>query len=460
MPLFMMPLALVGLASVPALAAIYWLRNRYRRQVVSSLILWLDQREAREGGRRLQRVQTPLVFFLELLALLGLTLAATDPRLPLAQDRRPVIVVLDDSYSMQAGGDDSPRQRALAAMRKGLGEGSTARFILAGAQPQVMGDPIEVGQASESLLGRWRCESARADLGRAVALAGELGGPRARVLVLTDHAPTDEEAVRGRVRWLAFGQPRPNLAFVNAVRSAHADGQRVLLELANLADTPASTKLSLGSQQRTLELMPGQTQRFWFDVSQDQAPFHASLGNADALAIDNTVTLLPEAERKLRVRLAISDADLQRLVRGALEATGRVELVEFGPELLVTDRDETLSPSPECWLARLIVEEEADAFLGPFVLDRAHPLTQGLILDGVIWAAQQDWETPGMPVIAAGNTPLVTDVEHSDGRHDLRIRVQPKLSTLQDTPNFPALWWNLVDWRLAHTPGLRRANVR
>src|ERR671933_168356 len=107
LPVFTHPLALLGLLSLPALAAIYWLRNRHRRLVVSSLMLWLDPREAREGGTRIRRPQTPLLFFLELLVLLLLVLAAAGPHVHTAEGTRPLVVVLDDSFSMLAGGDDS-----------------------------------------------------------------------------------------------------------------------------------------------------------------------------------------------------------------------------------------------------------------------------------------------------------------------------------------------------------------
>jgi len=40
MPWLAYPLAMLGLAAVPALAAIYFLRSRFRRRPVSSLMLW------------------------------------------------------------------------------------------------------------------------------------------------------------------------------------------------------------------------------------------------------------------------------------------------------------------------------------------------------------------------------------------------------------------------------------
>src|SRR5215470_14802524 len=120
LPLFLYPLALFGFVAVPALAAIYLFRNRFRRRVVSSMMLWLDTREAREGGRRLRYLQTPLLFLLELLAILLLVLAAGEPLLHLHTSSRPLVVVLDDSFSMLAGGDQSPRAQAVAALREQL----------------------------------------------------------------------------------------------------------------------------------------------------------------------------------------------------------------------------------------------------------------------------------------------------------------------------------------------------
>src|SRR5271170_7449537 len=120
LPLLTYPLALVGLVAVPTLIGIYLLRNRFRRQEVSSLMLWVDARAARDGGTRLRRLQTPLLFLLELLALLLLVFSASDPQMRLTQGTRPLVVVLDDSFSMLAGGEKSPRDLSLKALDEEL----------------------------------------------------------------------------------------------------------------------------------------------------------------------------------------------------------------------------------------------------------------------------------------------------------------------------------------------------
>src|SRR5882672_5647578 len=103
MPVFTFTFAFIGLLAAPALVAIYWLRSRSRDRRVSSLLLWLDERRIWKGGRFIHRLQTPLLFFLELLAILLLVTAAAGPMMRAGESGRPLAVVLDDSFSMLAG---------------------------------------------------------------------------------------------------------------------------------------------------------------------------------------------------------------------------------------------------------------------------------------------------------------------------------------------------------------------
>ena len=245
MPIFGAPLFFIGLASLPALAGIYWLRNRFRRRSVSSLMLWVQHRQPKEGGRRLTRLQTPLLFFLELLALLLLVAAATGPMVLSRRASRPLIVVLDDSFSMLAGSDSSPRDRGREAVLREIGRDSaySVRFILAGASSRLLGRPVTSTAEAAAMLDRWTCASPLANLDKAVALASEIGGTAARILVVTDHPAPDELPEGSRVQWWAFGLPKTNVAFVNAVRSRRDRKERCLFEIANLSEEPAARTL-------------------------------------------------------------------------------------------------------------------------------------------------------------------------------------------------------------------------
>ena len=130
------------------------------------------------------------------------------------------------------------------------------------------------------------------------------------------------------------------------------------------------------------------------------------------------------------------------------------------------------------------------AYLGPFVVDTSHPMSEGLTLSGLVWAVPvqaaaeppDDGETTaastsaaddapprlgsqassirGRPVVAAGSEVLLADDSRPDGSHIITWRLTPDRSTLLQSPAFPVLVWNLLDWRSAQRPGVRPVNAR
>ncbi|MRR10291.1 VWA domain-containing protein, partial [bacterium] len=245
-PFLTYPLALAALAALPALAAIYLLRNRFRRRQVSSLVLWSFPVPLKEGGARLNRLQLPLIFFLELLALLLLVAAATGPHLRLAQSVRPLTVVLDDSFSMLAGtGQETPRRRAFRSLENlfRLQPPPATRLVLAGLEPRLLGAPARTWPEVAALLEEWRCQAPAAALEQALQLAAESGTSQANLLVLTDQPPPQERIDNDRLQWRSFGNPVPNLAIVNASRVPYGEEDRCLLEVANYAASPLDSRL-------------------------------------------------------------------------------------------------------------------------------------------------------------------------------------------------------------------------
>jgi hypothetical protein len=478
LPLFTNPLAFWGFLALPALVAIYWLRRRHRRYPVSSLMLWLDPNESRQGGTRIDRLRTPLLFFLELLALTFLVLAAADPQLPLRQSVRPLIVVLDDSFSMQAGGEHSPRNQAVQALEEEL-KGRprhSVRFLLAGDTTQALGETAHTTPEALAWLLDWHGRAASSQLEETLAFASELGGELPLLLVLTDHAPPptlfspvpggDKGGNKGRVQWWAFGQTRSNVALINAVRSPHAEGKRCLLEIANYSEKPSETSLVIETgdppaelQRSTLRLRPRETKRVILKLAGQAPILHARLDD-DALAIDNRVSLLPVSREPVRTEVRIEDKTLRELFDKALRSTGNAVPVAEHPDILFTDQPDTPEDAGDAWIVHLLAEKNGASYTGPFVLDRNHPLTEGLTLQGVVWGAGKTVKMDGSPVILAGNVPLVTDAETRTQSRELRLRLRPDLSTLQDAPAWPILIWNLLQWRASQKPGLSRPNVR
>jgi hypothetical protein len=467
LPVFITPLAFWGLLALPILVAIYWLRTRPRRYPVSSLMLWVDTQETRQGGTRIERLMTPLLFFLELLALTLLVLAAADPYLPLRENVRPLIVVLDDSFSMQAGGEDSPRRRAVQALEGELKRRPrhSVQFLLAGDGTQALGEPAHTTPEALDRLREWRCRAATSRLEETLSFAGEIGGELPLLLVLTDREPPTE-LHKGRVQWWSFGQPRANVAIVNASRTPHEGGERCLLEVANYSENATETTLVLETgdppaewRRSTLRIPSRQTRRLIVTLPESTPLLRARIDDDD-LAIDNRVSLLPINVQPVRTQIRIKDETLRKLLDKTLRATRHAALDERQPELVFTDQAESPEESGNAWIVRILSERDAAAYTGPFVLDREHPLTEGLSLQGVVWTAGKARTVPGAPVILAGNVPLLTDTQTRTNTHELLLRLRPDLSTLQDAPGWPILIWNLLHWRATEKPGLHRSNFR
>jgi hypothetical protein len=468
------PWALLGLLALPALLALYLLRRRGREVTVPALFLWRAL-AAPAAGARLAPRRLPLPFWLELAALALLALAAAGPW-QLARGSRPLLVVLDPSYSLQAGGDASPRARAQDALLALLASAPDLRptLLLASDPPALLGEGLGLPEARRALAG-WTVEAPAASLDAALRWAAERRAPR--VLVLTDGPPPAE--LPPAVTWWAFGQPRANLAIVSATRASlpstsaaaavpGGESEGVVLEVANLGADPAAARLTLraggGSRSERRTLAAGESWRVRLPAPR-ATTVEAQLA-PDDLAVDDAVVLPGRAQGPVTVAIGALPARFARLAGEAVVASGLGTLVPAGagvPALEVRAAEGAAAEAPADGRWRLLVhrEEPATAYLGPFAVDARHALAAGLAVEGVVWSAGgAAANPPGHAVLAAGDVVLLADVEREDGGHDLHLRLRDELSTLERSPAWPVLWWNLLVWRREAEPGPRAASVR
>jgi len=446
------PLALIGLAAIPALLAVYLLRNRVKRRNVSSLMLWTERTRMTHGGARLQRNRLPLLFFLELLILLLLVWAATGPRMLSRQATRPLTIVLDNSASMGASGT---AQRLLKQLPELVRKERFApvQVVLAGTEPRWLGsDAVEILLQGKPIA-EWNQTAASFNVEKALLLARAGSPPDSKLLVLSDTRP-EHPPEGGGLRWLSAGKPVSNVGFINAARSV----DRCMVELQGVGTVQMT--LTLGTQSRTVpvELEPGKPRRMTFRLADPAERFEASLPD-DTLAIDNRVILLPTPQRRVRVRQSLRDPALKTLVARAVESTGMLESTEGSYELLITDSDEAVTEA-DAWVLRIVPAQDAEPFTGPFVVDRASALMDGISFEGLAWAGSKSSALPGMPVVMAGNTPLLTRMDDLARRTRFFMQLDPELSTVQHAPAWPTLFWNLLQARAALQPGFKEVNLR
>jgi hypothetical protein len=466
------PAALFALLALIPLIAIYLLRNRFTTRQVSSLMLWHDHKKPKQGGLHLNRLQTPLLFILELLTIIFLVLAAATPMIRKSQAPASFVFVLDSSYSMLASSDNSPQKQGTTKVLDLLKKTKnfSARFVLAASSPQLLSQKAtNLAQAAE-ILKAWNCTSIHADIPQALNLANEISNKAARILVITDHKPTDLPE-KGHTQWWALGRALPNIAFINASRSNADTKDRCFLEIANYSTTKQTTRLIVTSARSTdpiidkqLELDPENIRRISFDLNTVPSPITATL-TGDTLDIDNTITLMPQKIKTIRVKTNIKNEFLNTHLQKAISAQNSVNITSISPHLLITDQpyappaDPASQPPASLWTLRTIVPKDSKAYIGPFVIDYAHPLTNGLDLDGVIWSAA-DQKNTARPVITAGNIPLIWDRTSPASAHDITLNLNPETSTLTQSPNWPVFFFNLFHWRTSELPGLQNANIK
>jgi hypothetical protein len=466
--LFEFPLGFAAMATVPALLAIYLLRNRFHRVTVSSLMLWDRQQRHKQGGLNLDRLQTPLLFLIELLVFLLLALAAAGPLLRSKSDTRKVVIVLDNSFSMlaQSEGGQSTRNQSIHELKRYLKKSSPFRasFIQAGTAPKVLARDIDNIPEAVSMFDHWQCLSSAADLDAATVLAGEIGGQQARILVISDHFP-DETAADSRFEYWSLGRPLANVGFLHAERSRIDNRDKCMFSIGNFSKTEKTVTLAITSldgktqvYQESIDIDPDEPFRLMLQVPR-HLDIVASIDD-DAMAIDNRVTLLNLDDKPVRISVDLESEPLAETISKILDLLPEAREVKQAAHVRITDKALPPDPVLQSWTLHIQSDPNAAAFVGPFVVDRSHPLTDGLDLQGVIWAASGSLSYQALPVIAAGNTALL-QVQPDDAAGEyITLYLNPEMSTLTRSPNWPILFWNLVHWRRQSLPGLERANYR
>ena len=299
----------------------------------------------------------------------------------------------------------------------------------------------------------------------------------------------------GQVEWRGFGTKLPNMAITAAARCQTADNDRLLVEVTNLSDAPGRAVLTLqpeddsrgttpssagrkaGSsppQRVAFDLAPGGARQFFRNLPAGTPALRASL-DADALEIDNSVVLMPDLSKPLRVSLDLAEPRLRRAVAKVLDATGMTVQVSERPELVISDRAATgyaagqpagavapLAAADDVWRLEIVGgQHDSASYVGPFVIDRTHPLCEGLSLEAAIWSCPAQLKLAGTPIITAGNVVLLSDRAEPGGRHRLQMgMIAEERSNWQELDDWPILFTNLVRWRARRLPGAAPRNAR
>ncbi len=479
--MFQNPLGLLALLAVPAIVALHLYRRRFRPRVVSALFLWADEDRTPVSGRKRDRLRASTSLVCEVLAAILLALLLASPRGCDGTRGEHLVVALDGSASMDARGSDGKSAREegfelVAARIRALPRGSRVSLVASGPRPRTLAGPAAYPEEALVALGGWRPTAARHDLQPAVALCLQLSGS-GQVLVVTDRHAPDE--LPPEVELAAVGKPLDNVAIASATRAvALVDGvrrERLFVTLASFAATSRTVGVALlGEDGRELaprkpvQIEPDARESLAFDLADGAAGVEVRI-DADALVIDDSAYLAPRPPRVVGVACDLDDETRATL---GLDGTGGARLARW---LALVD-EAVVAPDPAN--AHVLLSRSASAsastwsfvlrtgrfdgerkdYIGPFLVERRHPLLEGTTLEGLVWSADPALSLAGTPLVSAGNLPLLAE-DRDGARRIYALNFDPFWSSLQRTPDWPIVLANLVEERRRELPGAVLSNI-
>lgn len=478
---FANPWGLLGLLSLPLITAIHLFQRRFPPLLVGGAHLWGAQTRMQTSGRRRDRLPVTPTLLLELLAGLIFSLALAQPRIGEMSSVAHLAVVLDDSASMSGQPLSEANFREAAATVIGdrvaaLGRDARVTLIRSGLQPTLLGDRAMDWEAARQVLSKWHPQSPKHDFSPAWDEASRVVGPDGQSLFLTDRLDDETESWPVAMEAVSVGRQLVNVS-VSAARwtvDTAAGTGRVFVRVSNHSPESRRGTLTAVAQDQTL------LQEAVTLAADSSAPWEvtvpAGIGQltlaidfpGDGLAVDDRVTLVEPQSRLLRVAVTLAAQTPEwRLTHRVLAAIPDVQLDQ--PEtshLLIgpaSDPPQTRSDQWWCGIGPLNaapqVRKQAKDLVGPYLVEKQHPLLAGVVLGGVVWGGAQPTDLPLRPLISAGRIPLFGH------RDDLPVtayvlNIDLGRSNLGESPDWPILMTNLVERRRDQLAGLRQWNYQ
>jgi len=376
----LLPLALLGLLTLPAILLLHLLRNRRQELTISSLRLWQDLQQRRQGALP-RHIPLSLMLLLQLIIATALTLALARPASSFLLDQpERTIFILDMTTSMtaldgaQIDSTGQPLSRFDQAREiikthlQNLDENDSAAVISLTPHPEILFTAAGNQKSTAlSTLDNIVPGATGANLTAALTLTSGLVDPeqKNRIVVLSDgNYALDSQLlppVLAPLEWQlisASPQDTGNQALLNASARPLPDGRhRIFSRVVNYSASPVIRTIQLMADgavlaEDTVEIEPqADTARVW-TVSASVQAVAVEIVEPDILPIDNRAELLLlDTTRRRLLLVSQTPETLQKAlaVQPGVEVTASSSLAENEPEqfdLIILDG---LKPEQTGW---------------------------------------------------------------------------------------------------------------
>ena len=461
---FLLPQFLWGLLGLIPLAVVYLIKVHPVRRKTSAWFLWQGIFQEHRAASFLQKLRDWLSLLLMALAFILMVLALAQPVLRDGASANRLVLILDNSLSMQADGRlDEARRSAQEWVRSLPAGGRAAVFSLSG---ELVSQTGFTASRRELMRGLDQVEANDVPFNPAALSHFSREGEEQRVLLFTDGCFDGIESITNNVQMVKVGEPRDNAGIASFdVRRIPGEGNPlgVFFRIYSAASEPVEADVVLAQGtgdgiQRVipLTLEPGMNEPEVLQLVNGQAgKWFLTLEIDDALGRDNQAfAYVPEPSPvRVAVRapethvfwqlcveafgggvngLVMSDVDPHlELYRGQAATNGAERLAVFAPSG-TSPYWQSISGEPQESAIRVLLAK--------------HPLMRFTNLDGLVVGGVRQIEPPGQAVVLAetdSGIPLIYKTTQ-DGRTAYVLNFDPAESHFFLNPQFPVLVWSLA----------------
>lgn len=479
---FANPLGLWALLAIPAIVAIHFFQRRFPPLRVASLHLWGLESNLKESGRNVNRLPVTGSLLLELSAALLIAILLSQPRFESLRTATHLVVVLDNSASMQSKpeGQESIRDLAKTFLQERIEEISgrcVVTIVTSGRRPVTLAGPAVEWEEAKKQLADWSPSEPMHDFEPAWDLAAQIAGRTGQLLFITDRMPEKSDITPTNMEIVALGSPCDNLAIVHASWEKLDDSNKeiIFFNIRNFADRSNHVTATIRDSNRQTVF-----QKELEIAAQKEVSVNAKLedgirfvsisldGEFDSLALDSEISLVEPRRRTLKVAVAFAAGHpAVGPIRRAINALDDVVISDVATSHLVIG-PASLEPQlsrEQWWLGIGPIDENAEkkrnartpSSTFPFMIERNHPLVQDLRLNGVRWGGVQDLARNVTPLVSCGGTPIfyrLNDVSFTA----YTMNIDLKRSNLTQSEDWPIFFQNFIEERKKELPGFSRWN--
>lgn len=460
---------------------LFFLKLRYPRVSVASLLLWRRVLEDTQHRSLLERLRRLLSLLLTLTIALLIVLAFSQPNSDtLTGEPRNVVLILDTALSM-AGATADGKTRWLHARARAQqiieSAGATDKFLLADTSGRIS---TRMTADREELLAALETMSPTA-----AAMALPAVNPKVtwETIFISDGA--NWASLPAGVRLLSVFEPANNIAITGFNVDSSGPGSNVRtahVEITSYSSQSADVMLTLSNEstpiiRRALTIDVGKTLLATVNLSSEvSGGIRAQIESAgDALALDDVAVDYVPPQREVQVTLVTSGNDYLETL---LSLEPRVELRIIQPEMY---RDESavdiyvfdrfapntapsrpallFKPPGRAWLAGSDRNQALRAVVSRVTAwDESHPILKFVsFIDVDIRSARHlDFATEAnIQIVAeAAQTPLIVTGEGLP--HWVMVNFDFEESDFSVRPGFPIFMKNVIAWFVGESLTLRR----